>query len=274
MEYAALFAWLTLCMLLSAVMHHVMAGSMRHRMMQLLAAPGMVVRKLSMTVVALVCGATVTRVRVYEVSSRDIDFQADGASSVAKALAPLGPFFAAAAVAAVLNAAFGRPLTLDYTPPALSSLDAGGVGGFLSGTWALLSGAVRQTVSADWHSARLYVLFALLFSLALGASVEFGRLREAVLGAALLSLAMALLSTIAVRRAAGMAAAPGGLSAARGVVLRNAGIAVALVLYGLLASVVVGVAVRLYELVASVGPQSGGRQRSSAADGTSSRRAA
>jgi hypothetical protein len=247
-EYTALFIWLTLCLVLGGLISYVMAGARTHRAVQFLAAPGMVIRKFSMTVTALLCGASITRVRVYELSSEDIDFQAEGISSIAKVLAPLSPLFGCAVVMTAVNAAFGDPLRLECAPPALASLDSGGLKGFLAGTWALLDTGVRQGLKANWHSANLYVLFALIFSLALGASAPMRRVREAILGAGLLAVSLALLSSISVRRAGVVAATPTWFGSVRGFVVNRSGVAFMMMVYGMFAALVVGLVVRLYEL--------------------------
>ncbi len=277
MQYAALFIWITLCLILGGMMHYVMAGALVHRSVQVLAAPGMVVRKLTMTVTALVCGGTVTRVSMYELSSRDIDFRADGVASVGKALAPLAPLFGGAVALMALNGMFGSPIGLSCAPPALASLDGGGLKGFFVGTWMLLSGVVREGIDADWGNPRLWVLSALVFSFALGASSPLERVREAIVGAALVSVALALLSTIAVRRAGVMAASPGWFSAADEFLIESAGIAFVMMVYGMFAALAVGVAVRLGEVVFGRGgarrspPRTGSR---SEADEPPARRAA
>jgi hypothetical protein len=249
MEYAALFIWLSLCLVMGGLIHSVMAGALSHRPVMLLAAPGMVVRKFSMTLAALICGGTVTRVRIYELSSRDIDFRADGTTSVAKVLVPLAPLFAGAAAMAVLNGMFGSPLSLSHEPPVLASLDSGGVRGFILGTWGLLSDVVRQGLASDWGNPRLYVLFALVFSLALGACEPMERVRQAILGAALLALALALLSTIAVRRVGVLAATPAWLQATQAFVVRSSAVAFGMMVYGMFAALIVGFSVRIYELL-------------------------
>ena len=253
MEYTALFIWLALCLMLGGLMHFVMAGALSHRPVQLLAAPGMVVRKFTMTLDALLSGATVTRVRVYELSSRDIDFRADGIASVSKVLVPLAPLFGAAVAMAAVNDIFGAPLQLGCPVPALASLDTGAARGFLEGTWLLVSSVVRQGIRSDWHNPRLYVLFALLFSLALGACSPFERIREALLGTGLICIVLALLSSIAVRRAAVVAASPGWFVTAKDFIVSTAGVSFFMMVYGMLTAVVVGVIVRLYEVVAGSG---------------------
>ena len=264
MEFAALFIWLSLCLVMGGLIHTVMAGAMTHRTIMLLAAPGMVVRKFSMTLAALVCGGTVTRVRLYELSSRDIDFRADGTSSVAKVMVPLAPLFAGAVAVVALNGLFGGPLDLSHQPPALASLDSGGLRGFLGGTWSLLASVVRQGMRSDWGNPRLYVLFALIFSLALGACEPVERVRQAVLGAGLLAVVLALLSSIAVRRAGVIAATPAWLQATRTFVVSSSAAAFAMMVYGMFAALVVGFAVRIYELLGGSGtrkPTRRGRTR-------------
>lgn len=263
MEFAALFCWLSLCLLLGGLLHYVMGGALSHKGVQMLAAPGMALRKLSMTLIALIFGGTVTRVRMYELSSRDIDFTADGPSSVAKVMVPLAPLFGCAVALTALNVTFGRPLDLSYRMPALSSMDGAGIQGFLGATWGMLSHVVRQGLSADWGNPRLYLVFALAFSMALGACEPMERIKQAILGAALLAVALALLSTVAIRRGF-IAAEPPWFTALNSFVLGHAAAAFAMMVYGLMAALVVGLGVRIYELSSRLAGSSGkaGRSRS------------
>ncbi len=253
MEYTALFIWLTLCLMLGGLINYLMAGALTHRLVRLLAAPGLFIRKFTMTVVALCCGATVTRVCVYDAGTEDIGFQADGIASIAKVLAPLAPLFGCAVALGALNASFGRPLSLDYSPPALSSLDSGGMRGFVLGTWSMLSSGVQQGLRADWHDGRLYVLFALIFSLGLGASAPMERVKEAILGAALVAVALALFSSISVRRAGVVAATPGWFAGIRDFVISASGVAFILMVYAMITALFVGLAVRIYEVASRSG---------------------
>ncbi len=249
MEFMALFIWLCLCVLLGGLMHYVMSGALRHRPVQLLAAPGMIIRKFTMTLVALLTGATVTRVRIYELDQHDIDFQAGGMSSISKALVPLAPLFGSALVLIALNGLFGAPLKLDYSPPRLEALDSGSLKGFCLGTWSLLSDAVEQVVRADWGNHRLYVLFALVFSLALGGCAPMRRVKEAAMGAALVAVCMALMDAVATRQGAvGIEVQPGWFTAVKEMVVRASAAAFVMMVYGLLGAVVVGLVVRIYEL--------------------------
>jgi len=262
MEYMALFIWLCLCLLLGGTLHSAMRGALAHRPIQLLAAPGMVMRKFTMTLVALVCGGTVTRVRIYELSSRDINFEADGTSGVAKVLVPLAPLFGGALVVMALNTMFGEPLQFDYTPPSLASLDGGGLRGFLQGTGSLLTRVVRQGTRSDWSSPRIYVLFALLFSMALGGCAPLERIKEAALGAGLLAVLLALVSTVAVRGGAdGLSVAAPWFSSTRGFVVTTSAAAFVMMVYGMLVAIFVGIAVRVYELIVNRG-KGGGTKKS------------
>jgi hypothetical protein len=255
MEFAALFVWIGLCLLLGGLLHFVMKGALSHRGILILAAPGMALRKLAMTLVALVFGGTVTRVRIYELSSRDIDFQADGPSSVAKVMAPLAPLFGCAVALSALNAAFGRPLDLSYSMPGLSAVNGVGLQRFVAATWGMLSQVVRQGLGANWSNPRLYLLLGLAFSLALGACEPMERVRQAILGAALLAVALAVMSTIAVRRGF-IATAPPWFTATNAFVLSQAAVAFAMMVYGLMAALVVGLGVRVYEVASRLGGSS------------------
>lgn len=248
MEYMALFIWLSLCLILGALIHFVMAGALTHRLVMLLAAPGMIIRKFTMTLVALLCGGTVTKVRIYELSARDIEFKAEGAASIAKVLVPLAPLFGGAVAMVAVNSVFGSPFRLDYSPPALSALDSGGLRSFLGGTWLLLASVVRQATQSDWRSLSFYVIFALIFSLALGACAPMERVKEAILGAALLAVTLALLSSVSVGRGA-IRTTPGWIMATSSFIVRSSGVAFIMMVYGMLTALVVGLAVRIYELL-------------------------
>lgn len=261
MEYIALFLWLSLCMLLGGLMHSIMASVMQHRGITILAAPGLVVRKFAMTLTALVCGGTVTRVRIYELSSREIDYRADGMASVAKTLVPLAPLFAGAVAMVSINGTFGGPLALQYSVPSLSSLSAPSLQSYFTQTWGMLSSIVRQCIKADWGAPMTFILFALTYSLSLGACEPAERVKQAILGAGLLSVFLALLSSIAVRRAEVIAASPPLFITVREFIFSTAAVAFAMMVYGLFAAILVGFAVRLYEMVnrGSGGKKSSGR---------------
>jgi len=253
MQYVALLLWLLTCLAMAALMQFVMTGALTHRFLQVLAAPGAVVRKLAMAVATLLCGGTVTRVRLYELSSREIDYEAPGASSLANLVVPLTPLFAGAAALTALNAAVSGPLELDCEPPTLASFDGQGLTAYLAVMWGILFTSVRQAVQWHWADPRLYLLIALLFSLAVNAAPAAGRLKEAVLGACLLSAVLAVLSTVAVRRMGVAAGTPVWFAALRTSVMQSAGAAFLMLAYGLLAALPVGVAVRAYEMLSARG---------------------
>jgi hypothetical protein len=213
-----------------------------------------------MTMAALCLGGRIRNAGLYDLDSRDPAFDAEGPASVAKVLAPVAPLFGCAVVVAVLNDMFGNPLQVAYHPPSLSSLDAGGITGFLHGTWGLLTGMMRQVLHADWHNARLYVLFGLIFSLALGSCGPVEKLRESLLGAALLTVALALLSSVSLRRGPGPGSTYEWVGAVRGFIMRTSGIAFMMMAYGMLTSLVVGVTVRLYDLAAGAGRGKAGKK--------------
>ena len=261
MEYLALFIWLALCLLVGALVHYLMSGALSHRAVQLLAAPGMIVRKVTMTVVALLCGGTVTRVSIYQLAPQDVDFRADGIASVAKVLVPLAPLFGGALAMMKLNVLFGSPLNLSYTHPSLAALNVSGFRGFFYGTWLILSSIVGQAIRADWQTLRLYVMFALIFSLALGACSAFPRVKEALLGAVLVTVALALFSSIAVRRAGVLAASPEWFTAARSFIVNCAGVAFLMTVYGVLIALPVGLCVRFFETMSKGGAKGSSRKR-------------
>ena len=101
------------------------------------------------------------------------------ASSVSKVLVPLGPLFACAVMLQAVNVMLGSPVSFDYSPPPVASLDAGGVKAFLMGMLPLVSGLIQQGLVADWGSLSFYVLLGFVLSLSLGACVSFEKFREA-----------------------------------------------------------------------------------------------
>jgi hypothetical protein len=262
MEYAALFIWLVLCLVLGAAVHYVLAGAMERQAVRLLAAPGTIIRKFAMAQSALFCGATLTNAKLYDLTERDVDFQAEGVSSVAKAVVPLMPLFACAAVMVALNAMFAHPFRLDYSPPSLSSLDTSGLKGFLLGTWELLAQVVRLGMGVDWGNPRLYVLFALTFSLALGAAAPLDRVREAVIGAALLAVGLAVVCGLSERRGFFGGSSPALWALVlRRVVMTGSAAAFVMMVYGLAMALILGMGLRVYEMVVHAAPRarSGGR---------------
>ncbi len=254
MEYAALFVWLVLCLILGAAIHYVLAGALEHQAVRLAAAPGTLIRKFTMALSALFFGATLTKAKLYDLSERDVDFEAEGVSSVAKAMVPLMPLFGCAMGMMAVNAMFGRPLRLDYTPPSLDSLGAGGLKGFLLGTWELLSQVVRRGMNVDWSNPRLYVLFALTFSLAMGAAAPLDRVREAVVGAALLAVGLAVFCALSARRGFFGGSSPAAWALAlRGSVVNASAAAFVMMVYGVITALLFGLCVRLYEMIARTG---------------------
>ena len=255
MEYVALFVWLLVCLVLGGVINAILQSAHQYKLVALLAAPGMVARKFAMTAVGLLSGATVTQVNIYDLSERDIGFEAKGIPGISKMLVPLAPLFVCAVVLQGINVALGSPLSLSFRPPPFSSLDATGLRGFMFGLWDLMSGLFRQIVDADWGSGRLYLLLAFIFSLSLGACVPFAKFREGFLGIAFLAGGLAALCALLGVRSGAAGAAVAASSpaarwglAARSFVMGTAGMAFIMMLCGLMAGVVGGVLVRLFEL--------------------------
>jgi len=275
MEYAALFVWLALCLVLGAAIHYVLAGALEHQAVRLVAAPGTVIRKFTMALSALFFGATLTKARLYDLSSRDVDFEAEGVSSVAKAVVPLMPLFGCAVAMMAANAVFGRPFRFDYAPPSLDTLSAGGLKGFLLGTWELLSQVVRRGMGVDWGNPRLYVLFAITFSLALGAAAPLDRVREAVVGAALLAVGLAVFCALSARRGFFGGSSPAGWALAlRGMVVSASAAAFVMMVYGVVTALIFGLGVRLYEMISRTGGSRSGKKPATMLSDTKSRRAA
>jgi small-conductance mechanosensitive channel len=247
-------------------MDSILQGAFAFRVVAFLALPGLMVRKIAMTAAALFSGATVTGVNAYKLDNDEIEFNAEGISSVARVLVPLAPLFACVIVLQAINGFLGTPMSLSYEPPGVSHLDAGGAKGFLLGLWDLMSGLVRQFVKADWGSLRLYILLAFLFSLSLGASVSFTRLREAFLGVVLVCLVMAA--------SAALLGGGGGLWSVRAespaartqhwiqsATMETGGMALVMMLGGMLAALCVGLLARLLAMAGKAvsGKASGGK---------------
>jgi len=251
-----LFIWLCVCLALGSVMHYVMAGALSHRAVQILAAPGMVIRKLCMSVTALACGATVTRVRIYDLASRDIDFQAHGVSRIADTLVPVAPLFGSAVAMMALNVVLGGPVSFRHAPPALASLDTPGLSSFCVGIWHIISRLVEQMRAADWRSTQFYLLLGFAFSLGLGAGPPPKRIRKAILGAALLTGALALLASLT-SGGEPAAVSPQWADSARSFIVNTSGAAFAMLVYGVPGTLVVGCSVRVYELMARTGKRKG-----------------
>ena len=278
MEYVALFVWLMVCVTLGALMHAILQSAMSYRVLKWLSAPGVIVRKFAMSAGALVGGGTVTHANAYRVSERDIGFTGEGPARLSRLLVPLAPLFACALVLQAANALLGHPINLDFGAPPVSSLDASGAAGFLDGLWSVLTALVYQIVSANWGSLSLYVLLVLAFSLSLGASVSFDRYRESFLGVTLLTVSLALVcglfgvpSGLTLGRPTALATIGSWLEAVRAFVMNVAGMAVVMMMFGILASIVAGVLTRIYELITTALIH---RRRSSNASERSDRREA
>ena len=267
MEYVAMFIWLTICIVLGGLMHAILRTAFTRKWVAILAAPGVTVRKFAMTIAALVSGATVTEVNVYRTCERDIGFSASGAGAIAKLLVPLAPLFACALVLQALNTALDSPLRIALAPPLINSADVGGAMGFLLALWELMLHLVRQASHADWGSLNVYVLLAFVFSLSLGAGLPFNRFREAVLGVALLVVGLALVCTLVGVRggdtSAEQPAAAWALSM-RTFLMGTAGMTLIMMLCGMLTAVIVGLLVRLFEMV---GLAAGGKKAAGNASG-------
>jgi len=255
MEYVGLFLWLSLCLVLGTAIHKTISPTLRYRPMQVLALPGVMARKLAQTVAALVCGSTVTGVKIYEPEPQDITFSAPGASSVAKVLVPVAPLFACALLFQIAGGVLGAQLAEGLSPPSLASLDTLGLRDFARDTWALLVTIMNRGFAADWQSLKVHVLFLLTFSFALGTAVSLENLREALLGAALAVVAVALISGLtnaaATRDAAsGLSRTAGWVASGRSMLFSTAAAAFVMLMYGVFLSLFAAIAVRIYEMLA------------------------
>jgi hypothetical protein len=251
MEYAALFLWLGLCLVLGGLIHAVTDGALCYRPVRIVAAPGLIVRKLSMTMAAVLAGGTLRRACIYNLGERQIEFDAEGPSGPARVLVPLAPLFGCAAALTALNGALGHPLDLSYSVPPFTALDAAGGRDFLTATWAMLANVVREFMRQGWRAPQTYLLLALTFSLALGGSGRIEELKAAGLGAVLLAVALALLAAVSARHGpGGVITQPDWFAATRNGLLNTAAVAFVMMVYGMLTALVVGIAVRTYEVLA------------------------
>lgn len=251
MEYVALFTWLSMCLVLGGLIHSVTGSTVRYKPLRWLAAPGIMVRKFTMAGTALVTGGTVTHAGMYDMSSRDIDFEAQGPAGMGKVLVPLAPIFGCAVALKAVNAALGAPLSLSYSVPVFATLDVGSFKTFLSATWELLASVVRQLLRMGWRDPKTYLLLGLTFSLAFGASAPVKSLKDAVMGAGLLALIVALLAAMSARHGqGGIMTSPAWFAATRQFLVGTAAVAFVMVVCGVLTALVIGMAVRAYELFA------------------------
>lgn len=260
MEYAALFLWLGMCLVLGALIHSITAGALQYRPVRLLAGPGVVVRKLTMGLVALLAGARITQADIYQLSERDIEFEAEGPAGPARVLAPLAPLFGCALALTLLNRLASRPLQLSHSVPSFVALDVQGLKGFFTATWELLANAVKQFSRQGWRAPLTYLFLALTFSLALGGASPLDRLKEAGLGAGLVAVGLALVAALSGRHVDGAVTHPLWFTATRDGLLSTSAAAFVMMVYGLLTAVMVGILVRAYEIMAHRGATAAGRR--------------
>jgi len=277
MQYVALFACLTMCLLVGGLMHAILRPAYSYRLVRVIAAPGMVVRKLSMSMAALLTGATLTQVNIYRLKEQEIGFQGDGPSAAAKALAPVAPLFACALALQSVNAVLGSPVN-DLTFN-ISSLGAEGPRGFLLGLWGLMSDLVAQFLKADWRSLRLYFLLVFLFSFSFGACVPLNRFREALIGAGIIAAALAagasLLGTQSGLFTLPFGSVPGSPASrfaqnAEDRLIALGGAAVVMMFGGMIAAILLSLVVRIFEMVGKAtggakGGEGGGKSEKRAA---------
>lgn len=249
MEYLALFFWLAACLLLGGLVHWLVRDALTYRPVRWIAAPGLGVRKFSMAIAALLTGATVTHARLYDAGEDEVRYDTKGASGAARVLAPLAPLFGAACVLALLNATFGGPLRLGHAMPRFQRLDPDGLAGFVRGSALLVSAVVRDFFEMGWRSAAAYVFAALTFSLALGACAPIQRVREPLMGAALVAVALALTAAIAAERTAiGTLSLPAWFQGLNSTVLGYAAVAFVMMVYGTLGALTTAIVVRAWAL--------------------------
>jgi hypothetical protein len=249
MEYIALFVWICLCLMLSWLVHIVGASTERYRVLQFLALPGAAVRRCSMAAAVMLTGGTITRGEAYTLTNRDVEFDSDGPAGIARAVVPLAPLFGGALALTVLNRLAGSPMALSRPAPVFPALDVAGLKVFLSATWALVADSMQGLRVLPWSSPATWVLLLATLTLALGAGQALNHCRNAVVGAGLLVIAMALVAAVASRQGpAGLVEQPAWIVATRAFLLDCTSVAFCLTFYGLLLSLVLGIGVRLVEL--------------------------
>ena len=263
-----MFIWFTLCLLLGALIHSVIKGAIGYRAVAWLTVPGTIVRKLSQALTALVCGARVSRCDLYEAAPRDIEYGGEWSAKAADMLVPLAPIFGCVLALSLLNGPTGSPLSLDYGPPPLPSLDLAGLRAFLQGLMQMAFGLLQQVYTRAGLGFIAMLLLACSFSVGISEPVE--RLKMAIPGVGIVVLTVAVLSGLATSARLpapllswlGISSARAGMAAVRAMLVDYAGRALMLVFIGLGFSLAVGLVVRTYELATSSGSGSSGQTRS------------
>ncbi|MFP4027720.1 MAG: hypothetical protein ACLFWL_08015 [Candidatus Brocadiia bacterium] len=255
MEFVAMFIWLSLCLLIGAMMHSLLHSSFSYKFLLWIAAPGVIIRKFAIAVTAMLTGATVDRANIYHISEREVAFTGEGFATVSKFMVPIAPLFICALVLQGANAALGSPLSLDLEAPEISSFDAGGFHVFIKGLGFLIVSLVRNVFQAEWGNFRLYVLFLLLFSLSLGAGVPLDKVRNSLIGIIILVLVLTLLCTLfkvpsgPVNPFGPPRKSAFAIKRLRDFLMETSAMALIMMLCGMLTSVMTGIGVRIFEII-------------------------
>jgi hypothetical protein len=126
----------------------------------------------------------------------------------------------------------------------------------MKGLFALVTQIAQRAVEANWQSGSLYVLLIFVFSFSLGAGVPFEKFREAFLGVLILVLGVALICALFGLRPgmnpAEVLATPGPavrwMRSVRAFLMSTAGMSLIMMLFGIFASVIVGLTARLFQM--------------------------
>lgn len=237
-------------------MHAILRSTYTHVIVRYMAAPGIVARKFSMSIAALLTGGTVTNANLYQMSERDIGYSSSGLASVSRYLIPVAPVIFCAFMLQILNSSLGSPIQLDLSAPELTSFDTGGAKHFLEGIWSMMSELVHRMFSADWQSPKTYIMLVFLFSLSFGSSLPLTELRDAIAGTILLVVLLTAICTLSLSGGSGSdpissSQLTGAVRNARQFLMNTTAMALIMMICGLFVAIVVGITVRIFELLTS-----------------------
>lgn len=255
MDYVSMFIWLVICLALGGTMHKLLRSAQNTGWFQWVAAPGIAVRKFGMALAAMATGATLTDANIYRISQRDIGFDDKAVGGLPRFLVPLAPLFFAAVMLQTVNAILGTPVDLNVATPVISSLSLSGAEDFFAEFWQMVTGLVRRVFRGDWGDLRFYVFLVFALSLSLGAGASFNKFRESLLGCLLLVVTLAVVCEIfrvprsGLAKLAGTHPAVALLQSIHTFLFETAHLALVMMLCGIILATLIGVAVRMYELI-------------------------
>ena len=278
MEYVSLFIWLAACLAVAGIVDRLLQGALSYRLVQILVLPGAVVRNLSQSLAALMCGATLTDANAYTVNSDGVKTSGGTPSQVAGALTPVVPLLGCGAAAVVLQGAVGGPLPLSVSAPTLGSFSAQGVESFVSQTVTLVRVVALSVWRADFAQTGTWVMLVLSFGLAAGMTISFSALKRAVVGAVVLVGAVGVLDFVLPRLGLSGGWLGSGSLSLRPSIESLAGVASVVLIVGLAGSVVVIALVKAWNAVgagsSASGRSAGGSRQDSDGGETGRRKAA